>query len=76
MVHAEECRRASFTIQMEMGRTYRKNSPHQIGAGNNDVRSLQRRKAEAGQVSDRLFRPTSWDHIGQKWRKREMSGKC
>ena len=61
-LHAQEfmpvyCRRTrTFTIQMEMGRTCRKASPHQMGAGNNYVGHLQRQvKYQMG----RLFHQTS-----------------
>jgi hypothetical protein len=37
-----ECCTTSFTMQMEMGRTCCKASPHQMGAGNNYVGPLPR----------------------------------
>ena len=45
MVHAEE-RRTSIKNQMEMGRTCRKASPHQMGAGNDYVGPLQRQEKQ------------------------------
>ena len=60
MVHAEECRTTSFTIQMEMGRTCRKASPHQMVAGNKYV-GLQRREKQrqTKHQMSRLFQQTS-----------------
>ena len=61
MVHAEERRATSFTIQMEMGRTCRKASPHQMGAINNYVGTLQRqeKQREAKHQMGRLFQQTN-----------------
>ena len=46
VVHAEKHRTTSFTIQMGMGRTCRKASPQQMGAGNNNVGPLQRHEKQ------------------------------
>jgi hypothetical protein len=56
MVHAEDRRTTSFTIQMEIGRTCRKASPPQMGPGKNYVGSLQR---QAKHQMGRLFQKTS-----------------
>ena len=61
MVYAEECHSTSFTFQMEMSRTCRKASPHQMGAGNNYVGPLQRqeKQRQAKHQMGRLFQQTS-----------------
>jgi hypothetical protein len=74
MVHAEECRTRSCTIQMEMGRTCRKASPHQMDAGNNYVGPQQRqeKQRQAKHQMGRLFQQTSGTTLvqsgeRQKW---------
>ena len=61
MVHAEVCRTRSFTIQMEMGRTCRKASPNQMGAGNIYVGPLQKqeKQRQVKHQMDRLFQKTN-----------------
>ena len=62
MVHAEERRTTNFRIEMEMGRTCRKASPHMMCAGNNYVRPLQRQEKQRQakhQMGRRLFQQTS-----------------
>ena len=61
MVHAEECHTTSFTIQMKMGRTCRKASPYQMGAGSNYVGPLkgQEKQRQAKHQMGRLFQQTN-----------------
>ena len=56
-----------FGYQMEMGRTCRKASPHQIGAGNNYVGPLERqeKQRQAKHQMGRLFQQTSGTTDGQ-----------
>jgi len=58
---------------MEMGRTCRKASPHQMGAGNNYVGPLQRQEnqRQAKHQMGRLFQQTSGTTLVQSGERRK-----